>query len=651
MSARTPRERLYEAFVGPSGQIQDKVTRALDVGTSYLDLPIGFFTHIDGQTQRIVCATGNHDRIRQDETCPLEDAYCRQTVERESPLAIQDVDTSPITDRAVRTFGLEAYLGTTVTVHSEVYGTVCFADDEQRGEPFSESEELFLELLARLIGGELERTEYEQDLEEQRSDLKREKQRFEAIAENSFDILFRLDTDTKITYVSSAVERVLGYQPQSVIGDRIDEYLTPSAATDAAAAVAAAYNGSDVEGLILEFLDESDAVVVLEVNATPVTTNGEVAGVQGVGRDVTARRKRRQELRMKTRAIDKATLGISIADLRQPDNPLVYVNDGFERITGYDAADAVGENFQFLRGDQTDSTSANAFQTAIEQGESTVVELINHHRDSTPFWNRVQLNPVFNDESELTHYLGFHQDVTEQVRTTKLVRLLNRVLRHNLRNDVTAIRGWGRLLQADSSESPADVGARIERISEDLVRVSEHAKTLRQQARRPREPQRLDTKCLVEDAVADTRSEFDVETVDVSVETTRDVCAGTEVKQAIAELVENGLKHSSNADPHVSVSATDDGAYVTIVVRDNGPGIEAMEAEVISTGQETAVEHGSGLGLWLVNWIVTRYGGSFQIKAVKTDEQTGTTATLKLPALADGTDVETAERGPAVLSL
>ncbi|KTG18741.1 hypothetical protein AUR66_18185 [Haloferax profundi] len=104
------------------------------------------------------------------------------------------------------------------------------------------------------------------------------------------------------------------------------------------------------------------------------------------------------------------------------------------------------------------------------------------------------------------------------------------------------------------------------------------------------------------------------------------------MKQALAGFVEDGVKHSSG-DPYVSVLATDNGAYVKLTVRDNEPGTEAMEAEVISTGHETSLEHVSGLGLWLATWLVTRYSGSFRIEAAEEDKQTGTTATLKLPAL------------------
>jgi signal transduction histidine kinase len=84
----------------------------------------------------------------------------------------------------------------------------------------------------------------------------------------------------------------------------------------------------------------------------------------------------------------------------------------------------------------------------------------------------------------------------------------------------------------------------------------------------------------------------------------------------------------------VTVTARPAGDDVELVVADDGPGIPPVEAAVVDAMEETTVEHGNGLGLWLVNWIVTRYGGSFQLRpAGPSDAATGTVATISLPGL------------------
>jgi signal transduction histidine kinase len=152
------------------------------------------------------------------------------------------------------------------------------------------------------------------------------------------------------------------------------------------------------------------------------------------------------------------------------------------------------------------------------------------------------------------------------------------------------------------------------------------------------------------EAVAEEARERDPDaTVTLTLDTERDLCAGPEVERAVAELVENGLEHDDSDSPRVDIGVTerDDGA-VAVTVSDEGPGISEMEATVISEGQETPLQHGTGLGLWLVNWIVTRYGGSFQISPEQ--DGTGTVATVVLPGMGPDDDVAESAGRPTVLS-
>ncbi|RLM57362.1 PAS domain S-box protein [Halobellus sp. Atlit-31R] len=644
MSSDSYRERLYDVFADPDRETDEKIARALEIGSEFLGLPIGFFTRIDDGILEIVQSTGEHPLLQPGEQCPIEEAYCQQTVKLDEPFATHDAAASSISERAVEMLGLGTYIGAQIVVNDELYGTVCFADEDERDDPFSEAEEVFQELLAKLVSSELERGTYEREIERRNEQLKREKQRFEGIAEASFDILFRLDLDAEFTYVSSAAERILGNDPEEVIGQPLTQLMTDEAAEKAVAGYSRILDGEEVARMELDFLDQSGEVVVLEVNATPVTEDGEIVGVQGVGRDITARKERQRELRVKNRAIEEAQVGISIADLREPDNPLVYVNNGFERLTGYDAVEATGRNCRFLQGEATDPEKVSRLRSAIDAGEPVSVEIVNYRKDGTPFWNRARLAPVENDAGTVTHYLGFQDDITERKRTSELIQLLNRVLRHNLRNDLNAILGWNgeRRAGSISEKRPED---RVDDIARELVELSERARELEQYARGDRTPQRLAPDPLVSAVVTGQRNADPAATIEQTVRTERDICAGPELRRAVRELVENAVKHADSPAPQVAIDVADAGEWIELTVVDDGPGIDEMEAAVISSGNETALQHGSGLGLWLVNWIVTRYGGSFRIHTG--DE--GTTATIRLPAIDDTESVASVARRPTVL--
>ena len=646
MDSVSSRERLYEIFADTESDTETKICRALDIGVDYFGLSIGFFTRITDGRQEIVHATGDHDRIRAGASCPLEDAYCQQTVDIDGVMAVQDVRSSPIPQRAVDAFDLGSYIGTKVVVDDEVYGTVCFAATDDREQPFSETKELFLELLGRLVSTALERQRYEQQIEAQNERLRTEKQRFEGIAENSSDILFRVGTDGQFTYVSSAVERILGYEPSDLTGNAAFDYVTDAVVERAASAHSRVLSGDEIDELELEFVDESGDVVVLEVNATPISDDGEIVGAQGVGRDITARKAQERELQIKNRAMDEAEVGISIVDPNQPNDPLIYANEGFARLTGYDTAAVIGQNCRFLQGEETDPESIDRFRDAIDSGEPATIELLNYRNNGVRFWNRVQINPVFDETRDVQHFVGFQTDVTERRRTEQLVKLLNRVLRHNLRNGMAAIGGSAASLRDADREQIRESGDRIERICRELTDLSEHARELERYARRDRRPQRLDPGELLTDLVDDHREQSPDATLSLDIETDRGLCAGVELREALSELLENAVKHNPDTDPSVDITARTDGEWIQITVADDGPGINEMEAEAINTGNETALEHGSGLGLWLVNWIVTRYGGLFHIDS---SEGEGTVATVRLPVIDDAESVDEAARGPTVL--
>jgi len=639
------RERLYQIFLTSDYDTETAIQRALEAGREYLDLQLGFVTEIENGQQSIIHVSGDHELITPGNQCPLDEAYCRRTIELDSALAVQDASASrDISDRARRRFDLGTYIGVKILVHEDSYGTVCFASEETRTTDFSDTEETSVEILARLIGQALERERFERELRARNRRLRRERSRFEAIADTAFDLLFRLDLDGRFTYVSSAAEHILGYTPGEMVGESFTEFSTRESTDRAIAAYETVVEGGNIEAVELDVLTADGDTVVLEVNGMPAIEDGEVVGVHGVGRDITARKEAERELVIKDQAIDEAQVGITIADARRPDNPLVYVNQGFERITGFDAETMIGRNCRLLQGEQTDPDAVSELREHIDAATPVVVELVNYRDDGVPFWNEVRVTPVTDDDGDVTHFLGIQTDITGRKRSKRLIQVLNRVLRHNLRNDMGVIRGLGELLEAEP-ERAADFGTTIKETAQELIDLSEKAHQLEKAANRDVTPSRIDIESVLEEIVAPYRREHPDATIDVRIRSERAVCAGDEVREAVSELIENAVKHTVASDPRVVVTVEEDEEWIVLSVEDNGPGIGEMEAAVVSKGKERALEHGSGLGLWLVNWIVTQYGGSFQIQP----NGDGTRATMRLPKIRDDQPIDAAVKRPTIL--
>ena len=119
-----------------------------------------------------------------------------------------------------------------------------------------------------------------------------------------------------------------------------------------------------------------------------------------------------EALRVMERAVATVSSGITIADASLPDQPLIYCNEAFSRMTGYTPEDVLGKNCRFLQGPDTDPAAVHSLRTAVKQGAACSVVFKNYRKDRTPFWNELTLTPVFSAAGELTHFIGVQHDVS-----------------------------------------------------------------------------------------------------------------------------------------------------------------------------------------------------------------------------------------------
>jgi len=638
------RERVYDAFADRNITAETAIDRALEVGRERLGVETGFLTRVEDGVQTIERAVGSHEAIVAGERCPLDEAYCRRTVETEGLTSVQNAAVSDlVAEAAYDRFGLGCYIGGKVMVDGSVYGTLCFADEATRDRAFTEAEQLFVELVARLTGAAIERQRRDRDRQERIERLDEERRRFEGIADASSDIIFRIDSDGRFTYLSAAVERVLGYDPSALVGEPLGTVVAADERDRVTDVLENVLDRHPVTNMRLDLMAADGERVPVEVNSTVITSADGDFMVQGVARDVSEREERMTDLRLKNSAVDAARVGITIVDVTKDDDPVVYANDAFRELTGYDIGTIVGRNCRMLQGSGTAEEPVARLREAIADREPTSVELLNYRASEVPFWNRVSITPVTDDAGTVTHFVGFQQDVTAQKRTMRLIEVLNRVLRHNLRNEMNAVRGYADLIE--SGDTAAVHAGRIREATDELVSLSERARELESYATADRTPERIDTASVLTGVVDEYRDVDGVRLAADGVADVSDICAGPEIERAVGELVDNAICHDPDPPTEVTLDARDAGEWVELTVVDDGPGIPAREAAVIESGRETPLEHGTGLGLWLVNWIATRYGGSFQIEA--TDG--GTVATVRLPAIAPDESVEDAAKPPTTL--
>jgi PAS domain S-box-containing protein len=109
----------------------------------------------------------------------------------------------------------------------------------------------------------------------------------------------------------------------------------------------------------------------------------------------------------------KATrMPMIITDPKQQDNPIIFCNAAFERLTGYGNAELIGQNCRLLQGPDTNPAAVAQMRSAIEAQQDMAVDVLNYRKDGGSFWNAVFISPVRNDRGEVTYFFASQLDFT-----------------------------------------------------------------------------------------------------------------------------------------------------------------------------------------------------------------------------------------------
>ena len=224
-------------------------------------------------------------------------------------------------------------------------------------------------------------------------------------------------------------------------------------------------------------------------------------------------------------------------------------------------------------------------------------------------------------------------DVTDQEMLRQRVEVLNRIFRHNIRNDLDIIRSHADFALENGTEDKTTNSAdeslvKILEVTEDVARLSAEARQVERLTRNAPTGESAVALPQLVDSVVDTvtRDRKDV-SVTVSVPTVELLVNPELLRFALRNLVDNAVKHNDNPSPHVEVEVTERDSGVRVVVTDNGPGIPDAEWQVIEAGGEEVHDHARSLGLWGIKWTVQMMGGELS----RRDSDGGATVVIDLP--------------------
>jgi len=445
-----------------------------------------------------------------------------------------------------------------------------------------------------------------------------------------------VDDEGVFTYVNDAVERLLGYDPATLLGTNAFEYMHPEDRPAVRDVFERTVESEDTAQVTVEyrFRDADGEYVWLESRMSNVTDD-DIDGYVVSSRDVTDRVDAERERRETAdRLSELAAATTDVLWLFEADwSELLFVNVAYEGVYGGSIADLEADPASFLDAVHPDDQDAvEAAMASLSAGSSVDMEYrIQANGDDRWLW--VRGHPITED-GEVVRVAGFSRDVTDRRQRENQLYVMDNLLRHNLRNDLNIVLAAADLAEAQAPEI-AERTETIRRVGENLLATAEKERDVIDLLTGDRNLTRVAPSAVVESAVERIGERYPGATIDVSVQESGEAYAVETIGNAVDELLENAIRHSEADRPAVSVTVGDAGSPggVELVVADDCRPIPDNEVAVL-TGEHGRddLHHSTGLGLWLVYWSAELSGGSVGVES--TDD--GNRVRFRLPRPPDG---------------
>jgi PAS domain S-box-containing protein len=443
---------------------------------------------------------------------------------------------------------------------------------------------------------------------------------YRTVVDNVREMVSVLDETGRIVLVSRQIVEATGYDRDELVGEHVSKFLDEEGFERGTELVTELHTSGDDGGRTYRTVgiraDGTNVPIEVEVSLVP-SEDGELRGTIGAVRDISDLVETEERLaheRDRFRSLFEH-LPDPIVDTRfEGDVPVVdTVNPAFERVFGHEMNAIVGESINevLVPADDEDTGRDLDRRTLAEDDGPVSAEVRRETADGDRYFLFRGI-PYRADDRD-THAFGIYTDITDQRDRERHLQVLHRVLRHNLRTDMGVVIGY--LDRLDDRLDDPDDHALIERVTgraEDVARLADKVHQLEQVIQQDTDltPGPTDVIERLEPLVDGLCDRYPRASIEVDAPETAIAHADERFDLAVENLVENGIQHTHAPDPRVGVRVEADGDGVDIHVTDDGPGIPAHERAFLTGDRDVSqVEHGDGLGLWVVNWVVRSLGG------------------------------------------
>ena len=463
---------------------------------------------------------------------------------------------------------------------------------------------------------------------------RQQRRRTERFVEESVDVVSILDRDGCFTYLSGSAERVLGYDQTQLNQESIFDTIHPEDRERVMEAFFAAVENSD-SSVQLEFqaMDADDEWITVEARGRNLFDDEAIGGFLLYIRDISNVR----EQTKKFESVFNQTF--QLAGLMTQSGEILELNDPLSEFGGIRVDESRGTPLWECPLFAHSSEVQTQIRQAVTQASSGSFVRFNVEAEGVDGLATFDFSvkPISGQHGELSFLVFEARDITAQEQRRQHVQVLNRVMRHNIRNDLTKLRGYVDLLASDTETDTREQRAatirdildkweKMANKTQELKKIltSESALASHQSAQQ-----------IVEDIQAKKEDEHANANITITADHDIEAQIPSDLNKAISELVENAITANDTEHPSVQISVSEaDDRWVAVCVSDTGPGLPDMERSLLETGEETPLSHGQGLGLWMVRALVTRVGGSISVEI----SGGGSEITLEVPTQPDRED-------------
>ena len=453
------------------------------------------------------------------------------------------------------------------------------------------------------------------------TERKRREQEYEQIFNGVNESITIHDPETgELLEVNDAFCNLVGHDREEIIESGVMEY-TPSGR---------GYTVEEAKEFIREVVETSEpkrtewavetadgGIRQLEVTGTTVEIGGDLRYV-AIDRDITERRRREQEFKQIFNGVQDAIAVFDPETLEYLDANEAYL-EMFEHESVGELRERGVAGLSITEEGYTEQRGREVHQRVAESGQPETLEWKGETSGGERVWLEVKVAPAVIGGEQRT--ISIQRDITERKRREQRLEVFNRILRHNLRNQLDVIQSHAEELADRTTDDHAE---RIVTAVDELAGIGRRAR----QVDRILSKDDTVTQIDVAETLRETVEAMEPEHSDVAVTTelSGEMRLRTEkqsITMAIESALENALEHAASA---VTVAAEDGSDGCVITITDDGPGIPGEELTPIEAQTETRLQHGRGLGLWQLRWCVDNLNGELSFET-----EAGTTVRIVVP--------------------